>query len=79
MSIRRTWSWVLRVAVVLALFLVNAAMPIAADRGSCERCALCPAGELDLVPCCAPPIPGLPASDDCHDDDNECHLHGNPC
>lgn len=67
-----------RLAVIVALLVVNLAVPGRASEDACEACALC-LKDMQWVPCCGTPIPGTSGVNDCHDDDDECHPHGELC
>lgn len=73
------FSWSVRAVVLALILLLNFGAQTSARSADCELCAYCPTGGMEFVPCCAPVFFGLCGTDDCHDDDNECHLHGNTC
>lgn len=75
---RSTFRWSVRAVVLGLILLLNFGAQTSARSGDCELCALCPRG-MDFVPCCAPVFLGLCGTDDCHDDDDECHQHGTIC
>jgi hypothetical protein len=72
-------AWMVRAGVVAVLVLLNLTVGTAARSADCERCAYCFQG-MELVVCCVPAgAGGLCGNTDCHDDDNECHYHGDTC
>lgn len=81
------WQAAFRLALAGVLVALNVTLPTATSAppseraGDCESCGACWTGQ-QFVNCCIPhvcyPVP-LPATNDCHDDDNECHQHGTSC
>ena len=77
----KTWTTASRLLAVFGLIAVNVSVPLTANAdftGDCESCFIC-GGPIEYYECCGPTLPTIWGVDDCHDDDNECHLHGNPC
>jgi hypothetical protein len=69
----------LRVPVLAGVFAANVATPGEA-LGPCESCYIGFKGNPPVqYTYCDKNSPFLEATDDCHDDDDECHQHGQPC
>ncbi len=76
---RSAFAWGVRVAILSAILFLNLTVSTSAGSGPCEMCGSC-LTETGTYPCCSPVAgTGLCGNDDCHDDNNQCHYHGNTC